>query len=63
MSELSISGVRTSADLRAAAAAPVEEDLDRSAFLKLFTAQLQNQNPLDPMKNEALLPSLRNFQA
>ena len=63
MSELSISGIRTSADLRAAAAAPVEEDLDRSAFLKLFTAQLQNQNPLDPMKNEAFVAQLAQFSS
>ena len=63
MSELSISGIRTSADLRAAAAAPVEEDLDRNAFLKLFTAQLQNQNPLDPMKNEAFVAQLAQFSS
>ncbi len=61
MSELSISGIRTTADLRADAAAPVEEDLDRNAFLKLFTAQLQNQNPLDPMKNEAFVAQLAQF--
>jgi flagellar basal-body rod modification protein FlgD len=63
MSELSISGIRTSTDLRTAAAAPVEEDLDRSAFLKLFTAQLQNQNPLDPMKNEAFVAQLAQFSS
>ena len=61
MSELSISGIRTTADVRADAAAPVEEDLDRNAFLKLFTAQLQNQNPLDPMKNEAFVAQLAQF--
>jgi flagellar basal-body rod modification protein FlgD len=61
MSELSISGIRTSADLRAEAATPVEEELDRNAFLKLFTAQLENQNPLDPMKNEAFVAQLAQF--
>jgi flagellar basal-body rod modification protein FlgD len=63
MSELSIAGIRTSADLKTAAATPVEEDLDRNAFLKLFTAQLQNQNPLDPMKNEAFVAQLAQFSS
>ena len=27
-------------------------------FLKLFTTQLQNQNPLDPTKNEAFVAQL-----
>ena len=27
------------------------EMLGRDAFLQLFTAQLKNQNPLDPMEN------------
>ena len=30
-----------------------DSELDRDAFLKLFTTQLKNQNPLDPMENEA----------
>ena len=52
MSDLNIGGIRTVADLRAEAAAPKPEaDLDRNAFLRLFTTQLQNQNPLDLMKN------------
>ena len=42
MSELNIGGIRTVADLRAEAAAPKPEaDLDRNAFLRLFTTQLQ----------------------
>jgi flagellar basal-body rod modification protein FlgD len=35
--------------------------MDRSAFLKLFTTQLQNQNPLDPVKNEAFVAQLAQF--
>lgn len=31
------------------------DDLNRDAFLTLFTAQLKSQNPLDPMKNEAFV--------
>ncbi len=37
------------------------EDMDRTAFLKLFTTQLQNQNPLDPVKNEAFVAQLAQF--
>lgn len=38
-----------------------EEELDRNAFLKLLTTQLQNQNPLDPMKNEDFVAQLAQF--
>jgi len=40
-----------------------EEDLDRNAFLKLFTTQLKNQNPLDPMNNEAFVSQLAQFSS
>ena len=50
------------ADLKAQARQPAPEaDLDRNAFLRLFTTQLQNQNPLDPMKNEAFVAQLAQF--
>lgn len=38
-----------------------DDELDRNAFLKLLTTQLQNQNPLDPMKNEAFVAQLAQF--
>ena len=38
-----------------------DDDLDRNAFLALLTTQLQNQNPLDPMKNEAFVAQLAQF--
>ena len=64
MNDLSISGIRTMEDLRAEASAPKPEaDLDRNAFLRLFTTQLQNQNPLDPMKNEAFVAQLAQFSS
>lgn len=64
MNEAIIPGIRTAADLRAEAAAPApESDLDRDAFLRLFTTQLQNQNPLDPMKNEAFVAQLAQFSS
>jgi flagellar basal-body rod modification protein FlgD len=38
-----------------------DDELDRNAFLKLLTTQLQNQNPLDPMKNEDFVAQLAQF--
>ena len=38
-----------------------EETLGRDAFLTLFTTQLKNQNPLDPMGNEAFVAQLAQF--
>ena len=38
-----------------------DEMLGRDAFLQLFTAQLKNQNPLDPMENEAFVAQLAQF--
>ena len=40
-----------------------EEELDRNAFLTLFTTQLKNQNPLDPMDNEAFVSQLAQFSS
>ena len=40
-----------------------EEMLGRDAFLQLFTAQLKNQNPLDPMENEAFVAQLAQFSS
>ena len=64
MSVLNIPGITTMADLKAQARQPAPEaDLDRNAFLRLFTTQLQNQNPLDPMKNEAFVAQLAQFSS
>ena len=38
-----------------------DDGLDRNAFLTLLTTQLQNQNPLDPMKNEQFVAQLAQF--
>ena len=40
-----------------------DTELDRDAFLKLFTTQLKNQNPLDPMENEAFVAQLAQFSS
>ncbi len=56
-----IEGIKTISQLRTEQNQPVVQDLDRNAFLRLFTTQLQNQNPLDPMKNEAFVAQLAQF--
>jgi flagellar basal-body rod modification protein FlgD len=37
------------------------DDMGRDAFLKLFTTQLNNQDPLNPMENEAFVAQLAQF--
>jgi flagellar basal-body rod modification protein FlgD len=37
------------------------KEMGKQDFLTLFTAQLQNQNPLDPVKNEAFVAQLAQF--
>lgn len=37
------------------------DEMGQQAFLTLFTTQLQNQNPLDPMANEAFVAQLAQF--
>lgn len=46
---------------KTAANAGQAEQMGQQAFLTLFTAQLQNQDPLDPVKNEAFVAQLAQF--
>ncbi|MDP4609392.1 MAG: hypothetical protein NWS83_09695 [Burkholderiaceae bacterium] len=41
----------------------INEQMGQQQFLQLFTAQLQNQNPLDPVKNEAFVAQLAQFSS
>ena len=43
------------------AAKKTNEDMGKQEFLTLFTAQLKNQNPLEPVKNEAFVAQLAQF--
>lgn len=45
----------------AAAASSSSSTMGQDAFLKLFTTQLQNQDPTDPVKNEAFVAQLAQF--
>ena len=40
---------------------PTNENMGQTEFLTLFTTQLKNQNPLDPVKNEAFVAQLAQF--
>jgi flagellar basal-body rod modification protein FlgD len=40
-----------------------EDELGRDAFLTLLTTQLTNQNPLEPMDNEAFVAQLAQFSS
>ncbi len=40
---------------------PINEQMGQTEFLTLFTTQLKNQNPLDPVKNEAFVAQLAQF--
>jgi flagellar basal-body rod modification protein FlgD len=48
-------------DVKDKAKSKSSEDMGKQDFLTLFTAQLQNQNPLEPVKNEAFVAQLAQF--
>ncbi len=58
---LTSSGISANLSINSPGAKAKGQEMDRSAFLKLFTTQLQNQNPLDPVKNEAFVAQLAQF--
>ena len=57
------SSIRTTASTAAAAAEPTKgaPTMGQKEFLTLFTTQLKNQDPLDPVKNEAFVAQLAQF--
>jgi len=40
-----------------------QQELDKDAFLSLFVAQLENQDPLSPVKNEQFVEQLATFSS
>ena len=58
----SISGIMTTAQYNAQkAATPINTNMGQTEFLTLFTTQLKNQDPTDPVKNEAFVAQLAQF--
>jgi flagellar basal-body rod modification protein FlgD len=41
----------------------VSQTLDRDAFLRLLLAQLQNQDPIEPVKDQAFVAQLAEFSS
>jgi flagellar basal-body rod modification protein FlgD len=41
--------------------ADTKNDLDKNAFLKLLVAEIQNQNPLEPMDNQKFVEQMTQF--
>ena len=60
----SIAGLRSASDLSGAIAGTDQgEELGKTAFLELMIAQINNQNPLDPAKNEEFVAQLAQFSS
>ena len=57
------SSVRTVAPTIASAAATAAKGLGKQDFLKLLMAQLQNQDPLKPMDDTAMIAQMAQFSA
>lgn len=56
------SGIMTTAQYKAQqAATPQKTNMGQTEFLTLFTTQLKNQDPTDPVKNEAFVAQLAQF--
>jgi flagellar basal-body rod modification protein FlgD len=56
------SGIMTTAQYKAQqAATPQKTTMGQTEFLTLFTTQLKNQDPTDPVKNEAFVAQLAQF--
>ncbi|MCP5007012.1 MAG: hypothetical protein GY941_24145 [Planctomycetes bacterium] len=45
------------------ASSAVNSAVDKEAFLRLFTTQLKNQNPLDPLKGHEFVAQLAQFSS
>ena len=54
-------GITTTAAAAEAALTAKKSSMGQSDFLTLFTTQLKNQDPLDPVKNEAFVAQLAQF--
>ena len=48
-------------DLKTQAKSKSSSEMGKQDFLTLFTAQIKNQDPLDPVKNEAFVAQLAQF--
>lgn len=62
LAQLGIGRTGVSSDPKVQTAAQAQT-LDQSAFLKLMTAQLKNQDPFKPVENEAMVAQMAQFSS
>lgn len=60
---MEISGVRSFSELSSQISGSEDKELGKSAFLELMIAQLDNQDPLEPAKNEDFIAQLAQFSS
>ncbi len=60
--EIQSTGVQTQGDQVVSDGGDALSNLDLSDFLKLFIAELQNQDPLDPMDNSEMLAQISQIR-
>ncbi|MFK7912687.1 MAG: flagellar hook assembly protein FlgD [Pseudomonadales bacterium] len=58
---MEIAGFRSASELVPPGGRAQEEELGKTQFLELMIAQLENQDPLDPAKNEDFIAQLAQF--
>lgn len=58
---MDIAGIRSAQDINPTPASGSSEELGKNQFLDLMIAQMNNQDPLDPAKNEDFIAQLAQF--
>lgn len=58
---MDIAGIRSAQDINPTQASGSQEELGKNQFLDLMIAQMNNQDPLDPAKNEDFIAQLAQF--
>ncbi len=60
---MSVSSVTNTSTTSSTLTSSKDSSLDKMAFLKLLTTQLQNQDPLSPMENSEFIAQLAQFSS
>lgn len=60
---MAVSGVTNSAAASTSLTSVANKTLDKTAFLKLLVAQLQNQDPMSPMEDKEFVAQLAQFSS
>jgi flagellar basal-body rod modification protein FlgD len=63
MTTMTVNAISTVSDSGSASLATATNDLDKNAFLKLLTTQLQNQDPLNPTDSTEFTAQLAQFSS